>query len=173
MLRVRVLIITAAIVGASLAPSAQQGGAVARATTPMRAIGRAAATGATIQGSALTATNNPLRERMVRLRDARFGRIVDTTITDRSGLFIFSALEPGSYVVELVGAEQTVLAASQIVNVNADEEISAVVKLPFEIPPFGGVLGHSSSTAGIVALAAAASGLLATEVAGQDVSPRR
>ena len=92
---------------------------------------------------------------VVRLRDARFGRIVDTQVTDKSGLFEFKAIDPGSYIVEIVANDQSILAASQLLNVNAGEAVSAVVKLPFRIPPFAGVLG-SASTPSATALAAAA-----------------
>ena len=37
--------------------------------------------------------------------------------------------------------DQTVLAASQLINVNAGEAVSTLVKLPFRIPPFAGMLG--------------------------------
>src|SRR5665647_3414983 len=39
----------------------------------------------TIQGNALNATNGQMNGAVVRLRDARFGRIVDTQMTDKSG----------------------------------------------------------------------------------------
>ena len=97
----------------------------------------------TIQGNALSSTNGVLPDTMVRLRDARAGRIVDTQTTDKSGLFAFKSVDPGSYIVELVGNDQSILAASQILNVNAGEAVSAVVKLPFRLPPFGGLLGHT------------------------------
>ena len=45
-----------------------------------------------------------------------------------------SAILPGAYVVELVGKDQTVLAASPMRNLHADEIISTVVKLPLRIP---------------------------------------
>ncbi len=98
----------------------------------------------TIQGNALTSTNGPLTDTVVRLRDARNGRIIDSQVTDTSGLFAFRGVEPGSYVVEVMAQDQsTVLTASQILNVNAGDAISAVVKLPFRIPPFAGILGSS------------------------------
>src|SRR5262245_22905203 len=56
-----------------------------------------------IQGNALTATNAALADAPVRLRDVRSGRIVASTRTDRSGLFSFRPVDPGSYIVELVG----------------------------------------------------------------------
>ena len=49
---------------------------------------------------------------------------------------MFRTVDPGSYIVELLGDGDTVLAASQLLNVNAGEAISTVVKLPFQLPPF-------------------------------------
>lgn len=127
----------------------------------------------TIQGNALNSVNAGLAHATVRLRDARFGRIIDTTITDQTGFFTFRVYDPGSYVIELVGNDQTILAASQILNVGAGDTVSAVVKLPFRVPPFAGVLGHSTASALAVASAAAASGVLARTVTGEPVSPQR
>jgi hypothetical protein len=118
----------------------------------------------TIQGNALNSTNGFLADTPVRLRDVRFGRIVDTTMTDKAGVFTFRNVDPGSYVVELVGKDQSILAASQVLNVDAGAAVSAIVKLPFRIPPFGGLLGHSAASSLAVASAAAASGVLAREV---------
>jgi hypothetical protein len=117
----------------------------------------------TIQGNALNATNGQLNGALVRLRDARFGRIVDTQLTDKSGLFTFKALDPGSYIVEIVSTELSVLAASQLLIVNAGEAISAVVKLPLRIPPFAGILGSTTvtPTATAVATQAAMSSVVA------------
>jgi len=125
----------------------------------------------TIQGNALNSTNGVLADSPVRLRDVRFGRIVDTTMTDKAGLFTFRNVDPGSYVVELVGKDQTILAASQILNVDSGGVVSAIVKLPFRIPPFGGLLGHSAASSLAVASAAAASGLLAREVTACKSEP--
>ena len=115
----------------------------------------------TIQGNALTSTNGQLNGAIVRLRDARFGRIVDTQTTDKAGLFAFTSVDPGSYIVEIMSSDQSILAASQLLNVNAGEAVSAVVKLPFRIPPFAGIMGGNRSTAAAVASEAAASGVAA------------
>src|SRR5436190_5131421 len=56
----------------------------------------------TIQGNALTSTNSQLADALVRLRDARSGRIVDSIVTDKAGLFAFRGVEPGSYLVEVM-----------------------------------------------------------------------
>src|SRR3954467_7922406 len=62
-----------------------------------------------IQGNALDSTNGQLANATVRLRDARFGRILGAQLTDHSGLFTFKGLDPGSYIVEMMGNEDTVL----------------------------------------------------------------
>ena len=107
----------------------------------------------TIQGNALSSTNGQLVDTPVRLRDARYGRVMDTQLTDKSGLFAFKSVDPGSYIVEIMSADQTaVLAASQILNVNAGEVVSAVVKLPFRMPPFAGILGSGTAPASATAV---------------------
>ena len=127
----------------------------------------------TIQGNALNSTNGALPNTLVRLRDARFGKIVQTQLSDKSGLFAFRGLDPGAYVVEIIGSDQaTILAASQLLNVNAGDAVSAIVKLPFRISPLAGVLGNSTPSAATVATQAAASGVLATTTT-DDVSPVR
>jgi Carboxypeptidase regulatory-like domain len=141
----------------SLRVDAQSG---ATAASPVRGAGtRAPQFFSTIQGNALTATNTPLANVTVRLRDARFGRIVDTRVTDQSGLFAFRDVEPGSYVVEVMASDKTsVLAASQLLNVNAGDAVSALVKLPFRLPPFAGLVGNAATpTSAAAVLAEAAS----------------
>jgi hypothetical protein len=125
-----------------------------------------------ILGNALNSTNGALPNNMVRLRDARAGRIVETATTDKSGLFEFRTIDPGSYVVELVGNDHTILSASQILSVNAGQAISAVVKLPFHLSPMSGLLGHTVPSAAAVSSAAASSGIMAAKVAGEPISPQ-
>ena len=132
--------------------------AAARATITRAAVAKVRTVDLTsIQGNALNSTNGPLNDVGVRLRDARFGRIVDTQLTDKSGLFVFKGIDPGSYIVEVMANDETVLAASQLLNVNAGEAVSAIVKLPFRLPPFaGGGLAGSASTPSATAIAAQA-----------------
>ena len=181
------VIVAALVAGGSLRVEAQQPTPAAVSTVP-RVVGRAVDFKAvptllpgtranvltTIQGNALKSTNGALPNSLVRLRDARFGRVLGSQLTDQSGLFAFHSIDPGSYIVEIMGAnDSTVLAASQLINVNAGEAVSAVVKLPFRVPPFAGILGNTTSSAVAVALEAAASGVLATTVAGNPISPIR
>jgi hypothetical protein len=140
---------------------------VAQASTPRILPGTRPDVFATIRGNALTSSNGSLPTVSVRLRDARIGQIIETQVTDSSGLFAFSSLDPGSYIVEIVGPDQSsVLAASQVLNVGAGEALSAVVKLPFKIPPFGGLFGDSVGSAAAVTSQAAASGVMATQISG-------
>ena len=128
-----------------------------QATTPAQALL------STIRGTALTSTNGQLANTPVRRRDARYGRVLTTQTTDESGGFAFRSLEPGSYVVEIMSPdESSALAASEIVNVNAGEVASTVVRLPFRMPPFAGVLGGNITPASATAVLAqaAASGVL-------------
>src|SRR5471030_1933324 len=100
-----------------------------------------------IQGNAVSSTNGSLTNTLVRLRDARFGHIIDTVMTDKQGMFAFRGVDPGNYVVEVMSpANQAVLASSQVLNVSTGEAISAIVKLPFRIPPFAGLIGNGSQT---------------------------
>lgn len=126
----------------------------------------------TIHGNALDFTNKALPGNMVRLRDARFGGIVESQVTDKAGMFSFRSLDPGTYVVELVAADRAVLAASQLLSAGAGEVLLAVVKLPVRIPELGGLLGHTAQQATAVTSAAAASGIMSTSVTGVDASAR-
>ena len=173
-------LITGAVHTGAQQPSAVRvptAGTMARAATTPRAPrllpGTKSNIFTTIQGNALNSTNGALSNSAIRLRDARFGRVVDGTITDSSGLFSFKTVDPGSYIVEVMSTDQaTVLAASQIINVNSGDAVSAVVKLPFRIQPFAGVLGNTAPSAAAVTTEAAASGVLATTVSGQPTSDR-
>jgi hypothetical protein len=152
-----------AVVTRSAIPTVTAG--PARAAVPARAgapvlPGTRETAFSTIQGNAFDSTNGILPDSPVRLRDARIGRIITTQRTDKSGVFEFRRVDPGSYIVELLGASDSVLAASQLINVNAGEAVSAVVKLPFRLARFGGLLGHTTGQAIAITSAAAATGVL-------------
>ena len=134
----------------------------------------------TIQGSAINSANLPLSDTVVRLRDARSGRIVGTTTTDKKGAFVFNNVDPGTYVVELMNsANNAVLASSQILYVSTGDALSVIVKLPFSITTFATLLGTTSSTAAVssaaqaVMAAAAASNTVAETLAGAPATVTR
>jgi hypothetical protein len=159
--------------------SAQHAGAATRAmTAPVRTAvprvlpGTRESAFSTIKGNAIDSTGKALPHSMVRLRDASFGRVVDKQITDTTGLFAFRTVDPGPYVVELLGIDEKVLAASDLLNVGAGEAVSVVVQLPIGTSPFSAFLGHADPHAGAVMAAAGDSGVLATKVTGVDASAR-
>lgn len=153
-----------AVVAQSARPTVPAGAArsavPARTGAPAVLPGTPEAAFSTIRGNALDSANGILPDSPVRLRDARLGRIISTQRTDKSGLFEFRTVDPGSYIVELLGATDTVLAASQLINVNAGETVSTLVKLPFRLPALGGLLGHTTAQAIAITSAAAATGVL-------------
>jgi hypothetical protein len=164
------------VVTGSWSVSAQQAATVSptnavRSTVPRLLPGSRAGFLTIIQGNALNSSNGPMPDTLVRLRDARFGRVVDTQVTDKSGMFGFRVVDPGSYIVEMMANDQTLLAASQILNVNAGDAVSAIVKLPLRIPPFAGLMASTSApTAALIASQAAATGIAAV-VPTPPVSP--
>ena len=124
-----------------------------------------------IQGNALTSTNAALTDATMRLRDARFGQIVETQRTDRAGLFTFPKVDPGIYIVEIIGLDQvSVLAASEVLTVGPGEAVSAVVKVPFNSQVIGirGPLDRSTSSANVLTTQAASAGILATQAPGTE-----
>jgi len=125
----------------------------------------------TIQGNALDSANVRMSNAKIRLRDARFGRIVDKQTTDKSGIFTFSKVEPGTYIVELMSDDQSILAASELLNVNSGDLVSAIIKLPFRVPP-PALGGTAKSTAWIIATQALASSIVAV-VPTRPVSPNQ
>lgn len=153
---------------------AQQPTAAAGRFTPVgaRALGAAPASAfSAVQGTALTADNSPFSHAPVRLRDARVGRIVLTQRTDDDGLFRFRPLERGTYVVELLEGERTVLAASPPLNLEAGEVAQTIVREPAGFDALSSLAGFADAHASTVRAAAAASGILAVRP-GDHVSPR-
>lgn len=150
-------------------PAAQ---AMARQPGPRTLAGTRDSIFATIQGNALDAANHPLADGVVRLRDARFGKVSSSELTDKAGLFAFGAMDPGSYVVELIDRNNVVLATSELLTVGPGETASAVVKLPSRIQGFGALFSHGVQQALAVTAAAAAAGVLAQSVTGVDASAR-
>jgi len=127
----------------------------------------------TIQGNALSATNSALPDAVVRLRDARYGGVVSVQRTDRAGLFSFTKIDPGIYVVELVSGSELILAASPLLVVNAGDTLSTIVKLSALTPVAIGLAGHVVPAAIAVTAAAAASGVMAVKATGQDITGRQ
>jgi hypothetical protein len=172
----RALSVGALLVVATLSTSAEQSIAprrVAASAAVPRTISGTLADVAEIDGTALDSTNGALSNAHVRLRDARFGRVVDRQITDRHGMFAFRNLAPGDYVAELLSADEyETLVASELLILNGGDTTAIILKLPFRIPPFAAVLSSASPRAVALTLAAGASGVLATAVVAAEASPQ-
>ena len=177
--RINFVIVSAVVVIALAQPSAQQmpatsgapGVAASRTVIPRLLPGTRPDVVSTIRGYALDSTNGKLANTLVRLRDARIGRIVETQYTDSGGAFAFKSLDPGTYIVEIMATDQSVLAASPLINVTAAEAVTTLVKLAFRIPPFAGILGSSAGSAVAILAQALASGVLVTTISGQPATP--
>jgi hypothetical protein len=162
--------------------SAQQAASTGRATAPLTAPVRKAvprvlpgtreSAFSSIKGNAIDSSDKKLPHSLVRLRDASFGRIVDKQVSDSEGQFMFINLDPGPYVVELLGSDEKVLAASELLSLDASEAITVVIQLPIGISSFSSVNGHADPQARNVMAAAGDSGVLATKVIGVDASAR-
>jgi Carboxypeptidase regulatory-like domain len=159
------LLITATVLTLATTSFAQNN--AAGATAPKLLPGTRVNVLSTIEGHATNASNVPLQDALIRLRDARYGRIVDTEKTDKQGAFTFRNVDPGTYVVEIVNpGNSTVIASSQILYVSTGDAVTALVKLPY-----AAVLGPStastvSSAAQAVLAAAAASSTIAETLVG-------
>jgi hypothetical protein len=126
---------------------------------------------ATIHVSAVSATNTALPGHLVRLRDARYGRMVAANTTDEAGTFTFRDVDPGSYIIELLAGNQSVQATSALLSVDAGAVVFAVVRLPSRLEPAAGFFDRGVARAGAVIAAAAAAGVLAVQ-STTDVSSR-
>jgi hypothetical protein len=77
-----------------------------------------------------------------------------------SGLFTFRSVDPGSYIIELVDDNDRVLPASDLLNIDAGQSMTAVVKLPYRAGVLEGLFGPSVASALTVISAGAAAGVL-------------
>ena len=101
----------------------------------------------TIQGTATDGAGVPLPDASVRLRDARVGHILGARVTDKAGQFSFTAIDPGNYVVELIGSANAVIAATPLVSVNGGETASVMVRLPNRPSLLAAMFGERAAAA--------------------------
>ena len=138
---------------------------------PVTLPGASAAAFAIIHVNAVSETNTALPRRSIRLRDARYGRMVAVNTTDEAGTFTFRDVEPGSYIIELLGTDQSIQATSALLSVDGGAVVYAVVRLPAQKEPATAFFDRGVVRAGAIIAAAAAAGVLAVQ-STNDVSPR-
>jgi hypothetical protein len=134
------------LVGTAFPVAAQQPATSVAVRAAMRAALRAS-TLATINGHALNSVSAALRNTLVRLRDVKFGRIAGSQLTDHLGAYSFKGLDAGNYIVEIVGTDQSSLAATNLISANAGETLNSVVRLPLKASVLANMVGGQASPA--------------------------
>ena len=113
----------------------------------------------------------PVRQARVRVRE-RTGRVIDTTITDNEGRFLFELEMAGSFFVEVVDESGKVLAVEDVgqvaVTVGPGHSSSTILRLPTRLTG-----GWKEATAPTILGAAAAAGIGTFVASGQPASPER
>ena len=88
-------------------------------------------TGATqIIGTVIDIRQVPVANAKVRLRNLNTGQIEQEAITNEKGEYVFEVVEPGSYVVEMVMIDGTIIALSNAGVLRRYETLQTVVQLP-------------------------------------------
>jgi hypothetical protein len=127
----------------------------------------AKATGA-LTGVARTTAGQPLADHTVRVRDVRTGDVVATSRTGANGAFLVAALEPGSYVVEIVDLAGRIVGVSTIAAVA--EGRTATLAVTAAATHLVGGLGAVAITSIIAASALGIAGLVVA-LTGDEASP--
>lgn len=125
---------------------------------------------ASVVGFAWTASNEPLRDVEVRLRDLLSGTVAARVRTTDTGEFLFRDVEGGSYVVEIADERGRVVALGAPFRLASGETIATFVRLALAAPSYGAVL---SNTAAAAVFAAAGLGIAAVEKPAQPASADR
>ena len=118
-------------------------------------------------GTAWRSDTTPFDRARLRLRNVTTGRGAATAVSNREGRFRFDDVEPGPYVVELLGDGDRVLAVSDLFGVTAEQQVSTIVRLSSRTPFFGGLFGIGAAAA---IAAASTLGITATGSNGQPIS---
>ena len=152
------------------APSGADGLPPAR--TPARVGAAAGSSGVTsVIGSAWKADNSPISGAHVQLRNLVSGKVESRAIADEAGQFIFTRLDGGTYVVELIGTnnntininndnDNRILTVGHAFVIALGETVATFVRLGTKVPWFTGFFNNAAS-----AVASTAAGLGVTAIA--------
>jgi hypothetical protein len=128
----------------------------------------AQATGA-LTGVARTTAGQALADHSVRVRDVRTGDVVATSRTGANGTFLVAALQPGSYVVEIVDVAGRIVGVSTIATVMGGSTATLTVTA-VSTSLVGGRIGAVGISAIIAASALGITGLVMA-LTGDEASP--
>lgn len=109
-----------------------------------------------IIGYAWTANNEPISQAVVRLRDITTGRIAAVVKTNAAGECAFESSHGGTFVLELVGENDILLAVGEAFTVEPGETIATFVRLPLRLPIVGGLANQAVSNVATAAVSTAA-----------------
>jgi hypothetical protein len=107
----------------------------------------AAATIGVVIGTAWKGDTLPYPQAPIRLRNVETGRSMARTVADGDGRFRFERVDPGAYVVELLSAEDKVLAVGDLFGVTAGGQATTLVRLTSKAPWVGGFFGNAAAAA--------------------------
>ena len=133
--------------------------ALARLGERVRVVGADSQT-TSVMGFAWSAGNDPLPDVEVQLRNLLSGTVEARSRTSDAGEFLFSDIEGGTYVVELVNESGKVVALGAPFTVAPGETIATFVRLALPAPWFTNVM---SNTAAATVSTAAGIGIAAVE----------
>jgi hypothetical protein len=83
-----------------------------------------------VVGTVIDIRQVPVSNARVQLRDLKTGSVIQTGETSPVGEYAFTLLEPGTYVVEMVMADNYVVALSNAGSLRRYETLNTVVQLP-------------------------------------------
>jgi hypothetical protein len=108
-------------------------------------------------GMARTSVNVPIPHAKLLLRNIRTGQVQARTAADEQGQFTFLDLDGNTYIVELLGADGAVMAASEVVALTRGEvrltQVRAAASASTVAASFGSALAATMPQATEVALA--------------------
>lgn len=112
-----------------LSPRAVAAQAAAAAARPQTVIGRTVVnpSQATISGTVVAPTGQPLSSVVVQARNLLTGRIAGASATTATGEYTITGLAPGSYVLEIVDAAGQIVGTSSFISAAAGATVAATV----------------------------------------------
>ena len=113
----------------------------------------------TIVGTVRDGADKPIAAARLRLRDLTSGRLLMTGRADQDGVFRFTGVPAGSYLVELVDEAGNVLAVTNTLTMAPAETVTTFVRLGARPPWYSGFFSNAAMTA-----VSAAAGLGVTAV---------